>query len=150
MFCSHLLVVQKQTTNIAVLLELDQIPINLNARKWPLKLGKNLFENNANKLVVNSYESAIEENRNWQHLIQNKLTEIGMMNSFEEGREIHVKTFSRMRDSFHQEAFAAMNQESSNLRTYKLLKVEIGLETYLTIVNNSKNKTTLTKFRLSK
>ena len=96
---------------------------------------------------MKSYEFAIEENLNWPHLIQNKLTGIGMVNSFEEGREIHVKAFSRMRDIFHQEAFAAINQESSKLRTYKLLKEEIGLETYLTIGNNSKNRTTLTKFR---
>ena len=107
------------------------------------------LEKNANKLVVKSYEFAIEENLNWLHLIQNKLTEIGIMNSFEEGREIHVKALSRMRDIFYQEAFGAINQESSKLRTYKLLKEEIGLETYLTIVNNSKNRTTLTKFRLS-
>ena len=72
-----------------------------------------------------------------------------MMNSFKEGREIHVKAYSRMKDIFHQEAFAAINEESSKLRTYKLLKEEIGMETYLTIVNNTKNRTTLTKFRLS-
>ena len=33
MFCKHLLGVQKQTTNIAVLLELGQIPLNINAKK---------------------------------------------------------------------------------------------------------------------
>ena len=107
------------------------------------------LKKNANKLVVKSYEFAMEENLNWPYLIQNKLTEIGMMNSFKEGREIHVKAYSRMRGIFHQEAFAAINQESSKLRTYKLLKEEIGMETYLTIVNNTKNRTTLTKFRLS-
>ena len=107
------------------------------------------LKKNANKLVVKSYEFAIEENLNWPYLIQNKLKEIGMVNSFKEGREIHVKAYSRMRDIFHQEAFAAINQESSKLRTYKLLKEEIGMETYLTIVNNTKNRTTLTKFRLS-
>ena len=39
----------------------------------------------ANKLVVKSYEFAIEENLNWPYLIQNMLTEIGIMNSFKEG-----------------------------------------------------------------
>ena len=32
MFCKHLLGVQRQTMNIAVLLELGQIPLNLNAK----------------------------------------------------------------------------------------------------------------------
>ena len=40
MFCKHLLGVQSQTTNIAVLLELGQTPLNINAKKWPLKTGK--------------------------------------------------------------------------------------------------------------
>ena len=150
MFCKHLLGVQKQCTNIAVLLELGQIPLNINAKKMAIKNWERIsLKKNANKPVVKSYEFAIEENLNWPHLIQNKLTEIGMMNSFKEGKEIHVKAYSRMRGIFHQEAFAAINQESSKLRTYKLLKEEIGMETYLTIVNNTKNRTTLTKFRLS-
>ena len=150
MFCKHLLGVQKQTTNIAVLLELGQIPLNLNAKKMAIKNWERIsLKKTANKLVMKSYEFAIEENLNWPHLIQNKLTEIGMMQSFEGGSEIHVKAFSRMRDIFHQEAFAAINQESSKLRTYKLIKEEIGLETYLTIVNNTKNRKMLTKFRLS-
>ena len=116
-------------------------------QKWPLKLGKNLFEKSRQQ--TSSEIIWIEENLNLPHLIQNKLTEIGMMNSFEEGREIHVKAFSRTRGIFHQEAFAAINQESSKLRTYKLLKEEIGLETYLTIVNNSKNRTGFIKFATS-
>ena len=89
MFCKHLLGVQKQTTKIAVLLELGQIPLNINAKKMAIKNWERIsLKKNANKLVVKSYEFAIEGNLNWPYLIQNKLTEIGMMNSLKEGREI--------------------------------------------------------------
>ena len=82
-------------------------------------------------------------------MVQNKLTEIGMMQSFVGGSNTHEKAFSRMKDIFHQEAFAAINKESSKLRTYKLIKGEIGFENYLNTVNNIKNRITLTKLRLS-
>ena len=150
MFCKHLLGVQKQTTNIGVLLELGQIPLNLYAKKMAIKNWERIsLQKKANNLVLKSYEFAIEENLNWPNLIQNKLAEIGMMQSFAGDSNIHEKAFSRMRDIFHQEAFAAISTESSKLRTYKLIKGEIGFERYLTTVNNIKTRTTLTKFRLS-
>ena len=54
-----------------------------------------------------------------------------------------------MSDIFHKEAFAEINMESSKLRTYKIIKGEIGFERYLTTVRNIKHRKTLTKFRLS-
>ena len=151
MFCKHLLGVQKkQTTNIGVLLELGEIPLNLFAKKMAIKNWERIsLQKNANNLVMKSYGFAIEETLDWPHLIKNKLAEIGMMQSFEGGSKIHKKAFTRMRDIFHQEAFAEINKETSKLRTYKLIKGEIGLETYLTTVNNTKNRKSLTKFRLS-
>lgn len=150
MFCKHLLGVQKQTTNIGVLLELGQIPLNVHAKKMAFKNWERIcLQKKANNLVLKSYEFAIEENLNWPKLIQNTLAEIGMMQSFVGGSNIHEKAFSRMKDIFHQEAFSAINMESSKLRTYKLIKGEIGFESYLNTVNNIKNRIILTKIRLS-
>ena len=71
-----------------------------------------------------------------------------MLESFRGDREIHKNVFSRMSDIFHQESFSAL-KESSKLKTYQLLKTEIGLEPYLTVMNNTEDKKILTKFRLS-
>ena len=38
---------------------------------------------------------------------------------------------------------------SPKLRTYKLIKEEIGLETYLTVGNNTKNRSTLTNYLIT-
>ena len=150
MFCKHLLGVQKQTTNIAVLLELGQIPLSLHAIKMTIKNWERIsLQKKANYLVTKSYEFAVQENLNWPNLTRNKLAEIGMMQSFEGGNVIHENAFLRMRDIFHQEAFAAMNTESSKLRSYKLIKDKIGLETYLTTMINTNNRKMFSKFRLS-
>ena len=54
-----------------------------------------------------------------------------------------------MCDIFHQETFTMITNVSSKLRTYSKFKKAIGFETYLTNINNVKNRVTLTKFRLS-
>ena len=150
MFCKQLLGVQKQTTNIGVLLELGQIPLNIYAKKMAIKNWERIsLKKNANSLVIISYEFALKEKLNWPSLTKSKLAEIGMMQSFQGDNMTHEKAFARMRDIFHQEAFATISNESSKLRTYKEIKQEIGFETYLANMNNSRNRITLTKFRLS-
>ena len=71
------------------------------------------------------------------------------MQSFWGEQETHKKAFSRMSDIFHQDAFSAMSKDSSKMRSYQLIKGEIGLETYLTTVVNIQNRKILSKFRLS-
>ena len=64
-------------------------------------------------------------------------------------RQAHTKAFIRMKDMFHQEAFSNIQHEASKLRTYGILKTEIGLEQYLTEITSIKDRTNLTKLRLS-
>ena len=54
-----------------------------------------------------------------------------------------------MKDIFHQEAFSKIQKEGSKLRTYGLLKREIGLENYLTDINSPNIRRSVSKFRLS-
>ena len=150
MFYKHLLGVQKQTTNIAVLLELGQIPLILHAIKIAIKNWERInILKKANILVTKSYEIALQEDLKWPNLVRNKLAEIGMMQSFWGEQETHKKAFSRMSDIFHQDAFSAMSKDSSKMRSYQLIKGEIGFETYLTTVVNIQNRKILSKFRLS-
>ena len=148
MFCKHLLGVQKQTTNVAVLLELGQIPLTLYAIKMAIKNWERINSKKGGNLITTSYESSLLENLTWPNSIRSKLAEIGMSVSFWGDRETHKKAFTRMSDIFHQESFSAL-KESSKLKTYQALKTDIGLEAYLTIINSNGNRKILSKFRLS-
>ena len=86
----------------------------------------------------------------WTTSIENKLSEIGMRGSFlVKDRQAHTKAFIRMKDIFHQGAFSDIQNVGSKLRTYSIFKTEIGLEQYLTEITSIKDRTNLTKLRLS-
>ena len=75
-----------------------------------------------------------------------------MMESFMNKEKIsHIKVFQRLYDIFHQVAFADISRVNSKLRTYSLIKTEIGLEDYLSsnIKISTQDRIALTKFRLS-
>ena len=62
---------------------------------------------------------------------------------------IHKKVFQRLSDKFHQEAFNVLKDPDSKLRTYGLLKTDIGMEKYLLQINNIKVRQSYTKLRIS-
>ena len=107
MFYKQLLGVQRQTSNIAVLLELGQVPLRLHTTRSAIKNWDRINSKKGGILVTKSYESSILENLIWLNSIRNKLAEIGMLESFRGDREIHKNVFSRMSDNFHQESFSA-------------------------------------------
>ena len=74
-----------------------------------------------------------------------------MQNLFNNNNQIQVHNayFTRVVDIFHQHAFADIRREDSKLRTYSLLKSDIGKERYLEKIKSTKIRTMLTKFRLS-
>ena len=57
--------------------------------------------------------------------------------------------YQRNVDIFHQGAFGDITSSTSKLRTYGLIKSEIGEEPYLRMVKNVKDRISITKFRLS-
>ena len=61
----------------------------------------------------------------------------------------HISSFQRLCDIFHQNTFHEIRKESSKLRTYSLLKTQIGYENYLSKIENIKHNIAFTKFWLS-
>ena len=97
---------------------------------------------------VNS--DGITENLTWQNQIKNTLTINGMLDHFlNNDKRTHTFAFQRLCDIFHKNTLQDIKRESSKLRTYSLLKTQIGYETYLSQVQNIEHRTALTKFRLS-
>ena len=66
-----------------------------------------------------------------------------MLHLFINCMKINIKNF------FHQHAFENIHREQSKLRTYALVKTEIGFEKYLSEIKNPFLRIEMTKFRLS-
>jgi hypothetical protein len=150
-FCKQLLGVQKQTTNIGVLLELGQVPLNILAQKNAIKNWVRIVNNiKCNDMVIKSHENAVMKTLTWPTNIENRISEIGMRELFL-GRDkgTHIKVFQRMKDIFHQESFSEIQNESSKLKTYSHIKNSIGCEEYLSKIENIQERISFSKLRLS-
>ena len=101
-FCKQLLGVQKQTTNIGVLLELGQVPLTIDAIKNAIKNWARIASHNkCNEMIIKSHENAILLNLNWSTRIKNTLKEIGMYDAYlEQNRNAHITIFQRLIDTF--------------------------------------------------
>ena len=94
------------------------------------------------------HQLATEHNLPWSVLTKHHLDSIGI-GSDSEVNNIHKVAFERLKDIFHQNSFEEINSDHSKLRTYAKLKTEIGMEEYLDSIKNIKDRTALTKIRLS-
>ena len=150
-FCKQLLGVQKQTTNNGVLLELGVVPLMILAQKKAVKNWLRLASGEkCNALVTESFQHAISENLAWPNHIENRISEIGLRESFlDTDMDIHQQVYQRLCDVFHQNSFFDIKREGSKLRTYSNFKTEPGFEKYLDDIQCVKERTALTKLRLS-
>ena len=148
MFCKHLLGVQKQTSTLGVLLELGEVPITTFSKKLCIKIFYRIEHlKKANNLLLASVKHSNENNHKWTSSVKNCLdtTGIGNVNT----DNIHKKAFERMKDIFHQEAFADINRDVSKLRTYASFKTSIGLEKYILAGMTVQERVSISKIRLS-
>ena len=151
MMCKQILGVQKQTTNIGVLLELGRTPLSLSAIKFAIKNWERIHLEQGNELLVNGYN---DSDISWGTRIRTTLELNGMLNFFNSESSsdypfIYMKVFQKIYDDFHQTSFDTIKKDESKLRTYSLFKTEIGLERYLVETKNVTDRVATTKFRLS-
>ena len=154
MICKQLLGVQKQTTNAGVLLELGRVPLNLFAIKFAIKNWERIKHGHANSFLLASYEDCIEYNLPWTMNIKSILETNGMLNFYindyiNKPPFIHKNIFQRLSDIFHQFSFGNIRANTSKLRTYAILKKDIGFERYLSEIKNVPIRIHMSKFRLS-
>ena len=149
--CKQILGVQKQTTNIGVLLELGRTPLSLSAIKFAIKNWERIRLEQGNKLLVNGYN---DSDISWGTSIRTTLELNGMLSFFNSESSsdypfIYMKVFQTIYDDFHQTSFDSIKRDESKLRTYSLFKTEIGLERYLLETKNVIERVATTKLRLS-
>lgn len=152
--CKQILGVQKQTTNLGVLLELGRTPLDISWIKLAVKNWERIKKKNANSILLSSYNDAIKENLSWVTGIKGHLEQNGMLSLFindypDTPNFIHKKLCQTLADEFHQNAFATIKDERSKLRTFALFKTEIGMEKYLNEIKNVAIRIQITRFRLS-
>ena len=154
MICIQILGVHRKTSNIAVLLELGRVPLNLYAIKSAIKNWERVKSGNANVHVSSSHEDAFTKDLLWVRNIINLLEQNGLGCFYHYDFQIthyfiYKKIFQRLSDKFHQDAFSTLKDNSSKLRTYGLIKTEVGMEGYLSEIPNPSRRQPLTRFRLS-
>ena len=148
-FCKALLGVQKQTTNIGVFLELGAVPIMFFGVKNCLKNWHRIHRlGEANAVLLKVHQMACEHNLPWPIMTKDTLTSIGIAPE-DDVRNIHKVAFETLKENFHHDSFQEIKSDRSKLRTYGKLKTEKGMEGYLDSIKNIKDRTALTKIRLS-
>ena len=150
-FLKQILGVQTQTSTLGILLETGSVPLSLFSQKFCIKNWERIAKKQANILVQTSYCNSYVKKMFWTERIKTCLSINGMQDLFENYGQIQVHNvyFTRLTDIFHQNAFADIRREDSKLRTYALLKTQIGAEQYLKLIKNINDRTTFTKLRLS-
>ena len=128
---------------------LDLECIKLGVKNW-----ERIRKGNANKLLMASFNDAIDEELPWIAGIRLNLEKNGLLSLFlseypDKPPFIAKKLHKNLVDQFHQNALENIRQEGSKLRTYALYKKNIGLEDYLIKIKNVATRTQVTKFRLS-
>ena len=154
MACKNILGVQKQTTNIGVLLELGRTPLDIYAIKAAIKNWERIKTKQTNPLLNTSYDTALKNKLPWITNIKKCLETNGMLCFFINPYDnkppfIHKKVFQKLYDAFHQKSFQDINNPQAKLRTYGLLKTAIGFEKYLVKITNPTTRLAVTKLRLS-
>ena len=151
MMCKQILGVQKQTTNLGVLLELGRTPLSLCAAKFFVKNWERIRLGSGNEILIDTYK---EGDICWDLSIKSLLETNGMLNYYidnpiTEFPFIYKKIYQRLYDGFHEASFGVIRENSSKLRTYALFKEEPGIEKYLIEIRNVAIRQQVTKFRLS-
>ena len=74
--------VQKQTTNVGVLLELGRFPIHINAVKLAVKNWERIRKGNANAIICATYIESTRLNLKWTQSIKTILEVNGLLSLF--------------------------------------------------------------------
>ena len=137
--------------NHGVLLELGLFPLHILAKKRAIKnWGRMATNSKCSTVLQNSYKFSIYHSLQWTDSMKCMLSEIGLMESFTNNdSDAHLKAFQRFQDIYHQTTLEGIKSVESRLRTYALFKTSPGFEKYLDEISGIKNRTALTKFRIS-
>ena len=144
MACKQFLGVQKQSTNIGVLLELGRVPLQHFAVKAAIKNWERIKTGKINLILKESHSHAITEKLPWITQIRSILEQHNLESrNFSSKRKypfIHKLLHDQQNENFHTDAFRIITDPDSKLRTYSLFKTDIGLDKYLKFKISTQDK----------
>ena len=127
-------------------------PLSFFALKYSIKNWHRIKNDNSSRIVKESLLDAEHNDLKWITSIRNLLESNGLGNlSTDDNPQIRkdVILFKRLKDQFNQTAFAYINSGDNKLAFYGTLKKEIGMEKYLTEIQNIEHRKSMTKLRMS-
>ena len=140
-FLKEMLGVQTQTPTYGILLDTGQTPLTLSAQKYCIKNWERIaIQKKCNTLLNISYINSLRENLPWPKRIKTCLSTNGLGNLFNSSSQLHVNKiyFTRVVDIFHQNTFTDNRRKNNKLRTYALIKTDVGSDKYLEKIKISK------------
>ena len=110
---------------------------HIRQRKVRWKIGLEYAGREMLSLVAAAFKLNIIKNLHWVTGIKTKLEQIGMLDMFlYQDLITHLFCYQRQNDICHQNALLDIKRDSSKLKTYSLLKKQIGYKNYLSIIQN--------------
>ena len=113
-------------------LRTGKVPANIIAIRNSLKNWERIRGGIANNLLKEVYKNSLDLRCKWTVMIKETLEKNGQLNLFQMNKDKKLSTHKIMdkllSDQFHQYAFSTIVSENSKLRTYGLIKTQIGLE----------------------
>ena len=104
----------------------------LEAQRLSVKNWERIKNGDGNSLVTYSYQNACNKELDWIRTVHTLLARNGLQYRISDGSsDVCNALMGKTKDIFHQEAFAQVADPKSKLRTYGLIKENIGREDYL-------------------
>ena len=150
-FCKHILSVNKQTTNYAVLVELGRIPLSIVCKERALNYWIKIMMN-PDSLIHEAYskQSNLLNAKSWASSIRNLLNSLGCTDALQNFNSDFKYSYifkTRLKDQFIQEWRANLNN-MTKLCYYKNYKPNFEYEKYLDILQNSQLLKGYIRFRV--
>ncbi|MCG8046600.1 MAG: reverse transcriptase family protein, partial [Candidatus Thiodiazotropha endolucinida] len=151
-FLKQIIGVRSQTSNNAVYGETGRVPLAVIRKTRILKYWFKIIKN-PNSLVFKILQNQIADNSrdSWASKVQQLMNDLGfsyLWNNTDITNLQLASMIERVYDQHYQKWYEAL-RTSSKLSTYNTIKTQVGIEKYLSVVNNSRHRSELAKFRCS-
>ena len=163
-FCKYILKVNNKASNIACLMELGRYPLIVSCITQMVKYWLKICKKPDNTLTREAYDLGCQLNNantdNWVSGIKQSLLLLNSGHSIDvkidnDKQFIKTDVNAKIKQLFEKHAFELINNDTrkghhkNKLRTYRELKKDFSLESYLQVIKNPDHRSALCKLRIS-
>ena len=158
-FCKYILGVHSKASNFAVLSELGRLPLLLSTISSCVNFWLHILQSDSETLLSKAYieqYNSSSDKRLWIQFIKNILCDLGFSHVWNNQSTFNPVALLASIKNKLKERFVSFRKQrmlgdktNKKLRTYKLLKQNFGIETYLEIIDDKMIRKCLSSFRIS-